>query len=144
MAITLSNAMPVQLWATGDETFNNKVVDGVTSVCFCQPFECDDPILFQFKHDTNRVYTLKVSDVDGNELELIPFTQLNDVSPFLYSASFTPSDYGICNETVKFSITYNTLGDPEPVYFYEPSETPIYFSEPSEESPVYIHEPSEL
>lgn len=49
--MTLSNALPVQFWLNGQESYNTKVVDGVEQVCFCQPFQCDDEINLQFTTD---------------------------------------------------------------------------------------------
>src|SRR5690606_34644268 len=51
--MTLSNALPVQFWLNGQESYNNKVVDGVERVCFCQPFQCDDEISLQFTTETD-------------------------------------------------------------------------------------------
>lgn len=49
--MTISDALPVQFWINGVETFNQKEVCGINSNCFCQPFQCDDEIRIQFQRD---------------------------------------------------------------------------------------------
>jgi hypothetical protein len=46
--ITLSNVLPVQFWLEDEETFNEKQVCGIEPVCWCMPWNCADPLLFQF------------------------------------------------------------------------------------------------
>ncbi len=94
----LSNSLPIQFWVNGQETFNEKDVCGITPVCWCQPFQCDDEIRIQFIHETNRVYKLKISNSNDDELVLLPFTQISD--DYTFTISFTPSSEGICNEQV--------------------------------------------
>lgn len=50
--MTFSDALPVQFWANGCETFNEKNVPGIHQACFCQPFQCDDNIIIQFLDST--------------------------------------------------------------------------------------------
>src|SRR5690606_1029414 len=65
--MTLSNALPVQFWLNGQESFNNKVVDGIEQVCFAQPFQCDDEINLQLKDIVDKDYSLKVLSTEGSE-----------------------------------------------------------------------------
>jgi len=46
--IILSNVLPVQFWLEGEETFNEKQVCGIEPVCWCMPWNCADPLPFQF------------------------------------------------------------------------------------------------
>jgi hypothetical protein len=48
LALSYSDAQPIQLWPINCDTFNQKEIDGVFSKCFCQPFQCDDEIAVQF------------------------------------------------------------------------------------------------
>jgi hypothetical protein len=49
--IRFSNSLPVQFWLSGEETFNEKDVVGITRVCWCHPWECADTIPLQFISD---------------------------------------------------------------------------------------------
>jgi len=73
-SVRYSDAQPIQFWPINCDTFNQKEVAGVFSKCFCQPFECDDPIVVQFT-DTiqDAEYQLGIYDEDGNELRIIDF-----------------------------------------------------------------------
>lgn len=68
----ISNSLPVQFWVNGDESFNNKEVCGITNVCFCQPFECDDTIRLQFLDTSGLDYSLNIL-VDGIVVDTINF-----------------------------------------------------------------------
>lgn len=48
MAVSISNALPVQFWDESEETFNEEEVCGVQQICWCLPWNCDDEIPFQF------------------------------------------------------------------------------------------------
>jgi hypothetical protein len=50
--MTLSNANPVQFWTSEDDTYNNKSVCGISQVCWCQPWQCDDEIKIQFTDES--------------------------------------------------------------------------------------------
>lgn len=99
--MTISNAIPVQFWLNGVETFNEKNICGVEPVCFCQPFNCTDEIRIQFTDTSANSYELQVLDPDGNELYSIPF---DDISSNTWQLSFIPSNYGICDENIQFKI----------------------------------------
>lgn len=47
-----SDAQPVQFWLIDCNTFNQNESEGVFHRCFCQPWQCDDPIKIQFTDDT--------------------------------------------------------------------------------------------
>lgn len=88
--MTLSDAQPVQFWVNGQQTFNQKEVDGVHRVCFCQPFKSSDEIKIQFSDDPGNLFELKVLDSDGNVLHIFPFSE---GSSGVYSLSFIPENY---------------------------------------------------
>jgi hypothetical protein len=73
--MTLSNALPIQFWLDGEESFNDKSVYGISSICFCQPWNCDDEINLQFLSDDDFDYSLNILDSSDNLLENLPFTQ---------------------------------------------------------------------
>lgn len=57
LRMTLSNALPVQFWLNGEETFNEKVVPGVTPVCWCQPLECNDQVDIQMLDEDSVIHS---------------------------------------------------------------------------------------
>lgn len=65
--MTFSDANPVQFWPIDCETWNESSPAGVHKYCFCQPFNCDDPIKIEFK-DYNDDYILLGYDEEENEV----------------------------------------------------------------------------
>lgn len=113
LSMTISDALPVQFWLNGCSTYNETVSDGVFIKCFCQQFECDDTINFQFTDDSGDSFTLDVIDSNDNLLTSILFDKYQNV----YSTAFTPSSIG-CDQTIKFQISRTEtvaelLEDPE-------------------------------
>lgn len=111
--MTISNAIPVQFWINGVETYNETTICGVEDVCFCQPFNCDDEIRIQFTDTSANSYNLQVLDSSGNELELIAF---DDVASNVWQVTFISENYGICDEKIQLKIitaapSLQTLGD---------------------------------
>lgn len=91
--MTLSNALPVQFWPEGEESFNEKQVCGVEPVCWCQPWNCDDVINLQFHDPEDREFLLNVIDADSNDvLDSIPFTR-QLVNPVDYLGPFPLSGF---------------------------------------------------
>ena len=73
-SMTISNALPVQIWLDGEEPYNSQEVCGVTKICFNQPFQCDDPIGLQFSDDDpDSDYLLLVLDKEDNLITSLPF-----------------------------------------------------------------------
>lgn len=52
-SMVFSDAQPVQFWAAECDTYNQHEAQGVFHKCFCQPFNCDDEIVFQFTDDSS-------------------------------------------------------------------------------------------
>jgi len=104
--MTISNALPVQFWINGVETFNEKNICGVEPVCFCQPFNCDDEIRIQFQDITDKPYNLQVLDSNSNELNLI---SIPEVSSGVYQIELIPENYGICDETIQLKIITSSI-----------------------------------
>src|SRR5688572_20635943 len=87
--MTISDSNPIQFWVNGEETFNeSNPICGLTDACFCQPFNCDDPIIDQFTDDPGLFYSLVILDVNGVELAVIDY---DEVSSGVYQLAFTPS-----------------------------------------------------
>lgn len=104
--MVISDAIPIQFWVDGCETFNQKETAGVYKNCFCQPFECDDVIKIQVTDSVVNDFALTVFDSDENLISLIPFTGSTPV----FSVSFVPSDYSICDQQIILKInTYSGL-----------------------------------
>lgn len=100
----ISNALPIQFWETGTETFNELDVCGINAICFCQPVQCDDEILIQFTDSVISSATLKVLDPDGNVLLSEAFGEVSDV----FTLYLTPSDEEICDEVIVLLIETST------------------------------------
>lgn len=100
--MTISDALPVQFWLAGAETFNEKEPQGVFRKCFCHPWQCDDEIKVQGLADTGNSYQLIALDSDGDVLFNTPFTE---IATGVYSASFIPSEEGICDQDIQLFIT---------------------------------------
>jgi hypothetical protein len=71
----ISHALPFEFWPTGEETFNEKSVCGITPICWCQPWNCNDEISLQFLDDEEEDYSLNITDADENVIENKPFTR---------------------------------------------------------------------
>lgn len=115
--MVISDAQPVQFWPIQCETFNEATPGGVHPVCFCAPWQCDDPIRVQFKKEVTSpelIYALSIRDSDGVELESIEFAEIVEG---VFAVEFVPQDEGICNEDIKLYITeqgqYQSLIAPE-------------------------------
>lgn len=99
--MTISDALPVQFWVNGVETYNQKEVCGITPICFCQPFNCDDEIRIQFTDSTYTEYQLAIYDSSSTLLTRLDFTE---ISPDVFELSFVPSELLICDESVRLVI----------------------------------------
>lgn len=99
--MTISDAIPVQFWVNGVETYNQKEVCGITPACFCQPFNCDDEIRIQITDETGFIFQVIVYDSIGNEITTL---SLGEISSGVYQLSFVPSDLSICDEQIRLSI----------------------------------------
>jgi len=105
-SMVISDAIPVQFWVNGCQTYNEKVNPGINKVCFCQPFECDDQIKIQIieSHSVAASFSVDVIDNAGNIIVNLPFTRgvfsPNDV----YSLTFVPIDHGICDKQIVLNL----------------------------------------
>ena len=101
--MTISDSIPIQFWLNGVETFNQKVICGLSKQeCFCQPFECDDEITIQFQDDNYAGYQLNVYSASDT---LLATTEFEEITDGVWQVSFRPSELSpsIC-EVVKFTI----------------------------------------
>lgn len=101
-----SDALPVQFWLTGCETFNEHQAAGVHHVCFCHPWNCDDEIKVQFTDIAGNNFSLLIVDMADNLLSEIP---IEEVSSGVYQTSFTPSETSpeVCNQLVRLRVQQN-------------------------------------
>lgn len=96
----ISDALPVQFWASNCETYNEKDACGVFKFCFCQPWECADDIPLQFTDDTQLTYSLFGLDSNGDILFVKPFAQ----SGSAYNYTLVPENESICDEQISLQI----------------------------------------
>lgn len=76
--MNVSDALPIQFWPIGDQTFNEKVVGFVDKICHYQEFSCIDPIKLQVSNkypDILDSYDLRITDKDGNDILIEPFVK---------------------------------------------------------------------
>lgn len=109
--MSISNSNPVQFWINGEETYNEKVTPGITKVCWCQPFECNDEIKVSFIDEaiaTNAInINLNIFDSSDNLLESIPFSV--NVPDYAMNVTFIPADYDLCDTSVKLQVSYDRV-----------------------------------
>jgi len=107
--MVVSNSNPVQFWINGEETFNEKDVCGITKVCWCQPFNCNDNIRVQVSDLIDSDYFLSMVDKDGALLGYKEFdkTQINNYfidEPFADDLDgWAGGSYGILHKTENWS-----------------------------------------
>jgi hypothetical protein len=102
--MTISNALPVQLWIAECDTFNETIVDGINNRCWCQPWQSDDPITIQFQDVPGFVFVLNVVDESDAVLHSENF---DEVSDGVYQASFIPSFEDIDDEIIQIKVLLN-------------------------------------
>lgn len=103
--MTISDALPVQFWSVLTDTYNEKEVDGVFKKCFCAPWNCSDLIKIQFDFGAIDAYYLKLIDTNGSVLHSISFSLTTGT---VYTASFSPTTYSLCDDTISLSIYRNS------------------------------------
>lgn len=107
--MTISDALPVQFWATDCETYNEKEVCGIYQRCFCQPFQCSDEINLQFTDDSGLDYILQIVDVNDVELFSTFFNADELTSQTVYSYTLIPTDY--CDQKIRLKIIQDASPD---------------------------------
>lgn len=93
-----SDALPVQWWLANCDTFNETNVDGINNRCWCQPWQCDDPIVSQFQATSGLNYSLNAIDDNGNVLLDEPFVEIDNG---VYFFSFAPQEFDICDKVIQ-------------------------------------------
>lgn len=74
----LSNALPIQFWINGQQTFNEDVVGfPIIHKCFTQEFKCDDNIKIQIQDTSGQKYFLSLIDKDSVVAVVLPLTEVN-------------------------------------------------------------------
>ena len=91
--MTISDALPVQFWVNGVETYNQKEVCGINSVCFCQPFNCDDEIHIQVVNDDHEPLTLSIVDEQSNEITSFGFDETDIYLPYTPTIQFSTTSF---------------------------------------------------
>lgn len=105
----ISNALPIQFWPTGTETFNELDVCGITAICFCQPVQCTDEITIQFEDTTGQTLFLIGVNADDEPFINEPFVE---ILSGLYQVTFNPTE--ACGEVIQFLISgANVLTNPD-------------------------------
>lgn len=100
--MTISDALPVQFWLNGEQTFNEKTVCGIIKQdCYCQPFNCDQEIqIIIIDSFTFGEIVLQILDENSVEIDAITFAR----SGVNLTVSFVPSDYSPCKEKLQLKI----------------------------------------
>jgi len=105
--MTVSDALPVQFWDVDEDTFNEKVIEGIHHVDWCAPWNCDDEIKYQGVHTSGQVLYLVALD---SEQEILYSARLNEVASGVYQKSIIPSDEDICDEKIQLKILDSSDG----------------------------------
>lgn len=73
----LSDALPVQFYLAGQETYNESVSHGgvIEEFCFFQEWGCDDEIKIMFADDSGEEFSLVITDEDGAIIDQIAITK---------------------------------------------------------------------
>lgn len=101
--MTVSDACPVQFWSAVADTFNEQEVAGVHSVCWQQPFNCDEEIVIQAKASSDPdQYFLTIYNSDGDVVDEADFEELGQG---YLQAAIIPDSMGICEESIQLKIT---------------------------------------
>lgn len=74
-SMNISDANPVQFWATDCETWNESNPPGVHHYCFCQPWQCSDPIKTEFIDYNDEYFLLGYNESE----ELVLTKQFNGI-----------------------------------------------------------------
>lgn len=86
--MTFSDALPVQFWLSGCDTYNQIEACGVHRACYCHEWQCDDHLVLQFTDDTYTDYYLSVIDEEDNSLEILNFNATPVLVAELFSETF--------------------------------------------------------
>jgi hypothetical protein len=76
--LRVSDALPIQFWPVGVPTYNERPNAGYEDVPFFQLWNCEDALDLVAEYDGPRRLFLKVEDDIGNELALMPFSNVVD------------------------------------------------------------------
>jgi len=105
----ISDSNPVQFWINGEETYNEKETPGITKVCWCQGFECDDEIKVAFIDanvaDHSLFVNLLAKDESDAVLATIPFV-VNHIDKSINTV-FIPRDYDLCDKSFSLQVVYD-------------------------------------
>ena len=99
--MTISDAIPVQFWVNGVETFNQKEVCGITPACFCQPFNSTDEVRIQISDSEYNSFELRILDSSSTLITTLSFSE---ISENVHEISFVPSEIEVTNESVRLQI----------------------------------------
>lgn len=95
---TISDALPIQFWPVGTQTFNQQVNAFVDVQYFYQEFLSSDTIKLQVNNETTvtNLYFLKVLDTKNNVVEAVPFTQTSlGGGVYVWDLEFVPSSLSV-------------------------------------------------
>lgn len=95
--VTISDALPIQFWLTGCDSYNSRQKCGVHNACFCAPIQCDDNIFLPFVIESE-VAHIQVGDniimpssaEAPDNLTVPPFNEWSDAGSS-YSWALTPT-----------------------------------------------------
>lgn len=102
--MAISNAQPIQFWLASEDSYNEKVVCGIETVCYCQPFNLSDPIFFFLEIDGGGICAL----YDSND------SFLSSHTPSSITADGSYFNLGIWSDLVgegQYSIKVHSTSD---------------------------------
>lgn len=107
MAFRISDALQVQFWVNGIQTFNEfEPPFPVFKHCFYQRFLASDNIKIQFKDDTGLNYSLQFFDDEGTAGTLVA---IPEVAEGVYELVFQGVTYGFIDTYIQIKILQGTI-----------------------------------
>lgn len=105
-AMQISDALPVQFWLTGCETYNEHDAPGIHHKCYCAPWECTDEIKIQFKDDPSQDFALEIYDI---EEQLLDTLQIDEIQQGVYEVNLNLAQDSpdVCDQLIILKIKRN-------------------------------------
>lgn len=99
----ISNALPVQFWLVGCDTYNEHEAAGVHHKCYCAPWQCDDNIKVQLTDDGEQTYTLEIYNASEQLLGTLAFEEVVS-GVYEVNLNLAQDSPDVCEEQIQLKI----------------------------------------
>lgn len=111
MPVIISDALPIQFWPIGADTFNESMFGFVDKRCFYQEFASGDTIKLQVADTVlSNNYYLTIHDKDGKFISYLTFTKTTASGYNVFDLEFNFSSLFINDSYVRVYIVQNLSG----------------------------------